>query len=188
MSNPHPWAADLGLLHDHIWSRLIRGVHDRHAPTRHPTLATVSANGMPQARTVVLRDADKQAATLTLYTDLHSAKVTELRANLLAELHVWDPSAHLQIRLAAEVTILEGAEVAERWQRLPEHSRSAYSSGLAPGKPIADSLAYAKTPDQTAFGVLRLDIQTIDALHLGPDHRRAGFSRADHWEGQWRVP
>ncbi|MFP3387127.1 pyridoxamine 5'-phosphate oxidase family protein, partial [Tritonibacter sp. SIMBA_163] len=54
---------------------MIRGVHDRHAPARHPTLATVSPAGMPQARTVVLRGADKQAATLTLYTDVHSDKV-----------------------------------------------------------------------------------------------------------------
>ena len=55
--------------------RLLRGVRDRRAPTRHPTLATVTPDGRPKARTVVLRAADKQAGILELHTDLHSAKV-----------------------------------------------------------------------------------------------------------------
>jgi len=188
MDNPHPWAETLPLLYEHLWARLIRGVHDRHAPARHPVLATVSAQGVPQARTLVLRGADKPAATLTFYTDLHSAKVEELRTSPLAALHVWDASAHLQTRIEASVTLLTGDDVSDIWQRLPEHSRLAYSSGPAPGTPIDDSLVYSKTPDQSAFAVLRLDIQAIDALHLGPDHRRARFSRADDWAGQWLVP
>ncbi|WP_328731185.1 pyridoxamine 5'-phosphate oxidase family protein [Vreelandella azerica] len=136
----------------------------------------------------MLRGADKSAATLTFYTDLHSAKVEELRASPLAALHVWDASAHLQTRIEASVTLLTGDDVSDIWQRLPEHSRLAYSSGPAPGTPIDDSLVYSKTTDQSAFAVLRLDIQAIDALHLGPDHRRARFSRADDWAGQWLVP
>lgn len=188
MHNPHPWAETLPQLYDHLWARLIRGVHDRHAPARHPVLATVNAQGVPQARTVVLREADKQAASLTFYTDLHSAKISELIATPKASLHIWDASAHLQTRIHADVSILSGDDVRERWKNVPERSRSAYSAGPAPGQPIADSLAYTKTPDQAAFAVLHLDIQSIDALHLGPDHRRAHFSRADHWAGQWLVP
>ncbi|RUR29478.1 pyridoxamine 5'-phosphate oxidase [Vreelandella andesensis] len=188
MQRQHTWAETLPQLYDHLWARLIRGVHDRHAPARHPTLATVSTNGMPQARTVVLRSVDKQAATLALYTDIHSDKVSALRANPVAALHVWDASAHLQTRIEAGVTILTGDAAYEHWQRVPEHSRSAYSSGSAPGEPIADSLAYTKTPDQQAFAVLLFHINTIDALHLGPQHRRALFSREDHWAGQWLIP
>ena len=56
IANPHPWSEQLDTLHTHAWHRLIRGVHDRHAPARHPTLATVSPDGMPQARTAVLRE------------------------------------------------------------------------------------------------------------------------------------
>lgn len=182
------WAEELPLLHSHLWQRLAQGVYDRHAPARHPTLATVSENGMPQARTVVLRGADKQAATLAIYTDIHSEKISALRATPVAALHVWDAVEQLQIRIAANVTTLTGEAVIERWQRLPEHARSAYSSGLVPGQPIANSLAYTKTPDKNAFAVMLLEIQTIDALHLGPNHRRAMFSHADNWAGQWLVP
>lgn len=188
MQPRHPWAETLPQLHDHLWSRLIRGVHDRHAPARHPTLATVSPSGMPQARTVVLRGADKQAATLTLYTDVHSDKVKALHTTPVAALHVWDATAHLQTRIEANVTVLTGDAAHEHWKRVPEHSRSAYSCGPAPGEPITDALAYTKTPDQQAFAVLLLQVNTIDALHLGPKHRRALFTREDGWAGQWVVP
>ncbi|RUR39104.1 pyridoxamine 5'-phosphate oxidase family protein [Vreelandella populi] len=184
----HPWAEELPLLYDHLWARLTLSVNDRHAPSRYPTLATVSENGMPQARTVVLRDADKQAATLAIYTDIHSEKISALRATPVAALHVWDAAEQLQIRIEANVTLLTGEAISEQWQRLPEHARSAYSSGPAPGEPIADSLAYTKTPDENAFAVLWLDIQAIEALHLGQSHRRAEFSRANNWVGQWLVP
>jgi pyridoxamine 5'-phosphate oxidase len=60
----HSWACDLTQLHVEVRLRLIRGVRDRHAPTRHPTLATVTPDGRPQARTVVLRAADQPAGTL----------------------------------------------------------------------------------------------------------------------------
>ncbi len=187
-TDPHPWAAELESLHAHLWARLSRGVHDRHAPARHPTLATVGAEGLPQARTVVLRAADARAGTLHLYTDRQSAKVAELQANPLAALHVWDPSAHLQIRIEAQVAIQTGADVANTWARIPEPSRYAYSSTATPGRPIPEALAYSKTPDPTSFALLCLTVRAIDALHLGPDHRRARFERADEWAGQWLVP
>lgn len=186
--DPHPWAADLAALHAQVWTRLSRGVHDRHAAARHPTLATIGTDGLPQARTVVLRAAEKSAATLDIHTDIHSAKVAELRANPRAALHVWDAAPHLQIRIEAEVEILSGTGVTDIWDRVPEASRLAYGSTPAPGQPIEHALAYAKSPDPDAFGVLRLSVQAMDAVHLGPDHRRARFIRDDGWAGQWLAP
>ena len=103
----HNWACDLSQLYAEVWASLMRGVHDRHAPARHSTLATVSTDGRPQARTVVLRAANKMAGTLDIHTDLHSAKVKELRVTPFAALHVWDASAHLQLRLEAHVTLFD---------------------------------------------------------------------------------
>jgi len=77
-TDPHPWACDLAQLYEQVWTRLTRGVHDRHAPARHPTLATVSPQGRPQARTVVLRAVNKTTGTLDIHTDLWSAKVGDL--------------------------------------------------------------------------------------------------------------
>ena len=187
-SDPHPWACDLSQLYAEVWLRLTRGVHDRHAPARHPTLATVSPDGRPQARTVVLRAADKSAGTLDIHTDLRSAKVGDLRAIPFAALHVWDASAHLQMRLEGSVTVLTGQEVAAIWAGVPDASRLSYGSTPAPGQPIAQALEYMKGSDPASFAVLRLSVLTIDALHLGPDHRRARFDGINGWVGAWLAP
>lgn len=187
-SDPHPWACDLAGLHAEAWLRLTRGVHDRHAPARHPTLATVSSDGRPQARTVVLRAADKATGTLDIHTDLRSAKVADLRTTPFAALHVWDSSAHLQLRLEAQVTLLTGQDVAAIWDAVPAVPRLSYGSDPAPGQPIARALDYTKAADPASFAVLRLEILTVDALHLGPNHRRARFDRKTGWEGVWLAP
>jgi pyridoxamine 5'-phosphate oxidase len=161
----HPWAGGLFQLFVEVWLRLSRGAHDRHAPARHPTLATVTPDGRPQARTVVLRAADKLAGTLDIHTDLQSAKVQELRATPFAALHVWDTSAHMQVRLEARVEILTGQDVAAIWASVPEASRMSYGSSPSPGQPIAQARAYTKRPDPASFAVLRLNVSTIDALH-----------------------
>ena len=186
--DPHPWACDLSQLYIEVWTRLIRGVHDRHAPARHPTLATVTPGGRPQARTVVLRAADKTAGTLDIHTDLRSAKVEDLRATPFAALHVWDASAHLQLRLEAHVTILIGRDVAPIWEGVLAASRRSYGATPAPGQPILKALDYRQVSDAGAFAVLRLRAITIDALHLGPNHRRARFDRESQWAGTWLVP
>ena len=173
----HPWAADLSDRHAQVWARLVRGVRDRRAPTHHPTLATVTPDGMPQARTVVLRAADKGTGTLDIHTDLHSAKVAGLRRTPFAALHLWDATARLQMRLEATATILTGPDAAVVWAGLPDASRQSYSCQPAPGRPIAEALDYARQPDPASFAALRLTVPMIDALHLGPNHRRARFDR-----------
>ena len=87
-SDPQAWAADLTGLHAQVWARLLHGVANRQAPARHPTLATLSPDGWPEARTVVLRAADPVAGTLDLHTDLYSAKVAALRHCARAALHI----------------------------------------------------------------------------------------------------
>lgn len=184
----HPWSETLEGLHAQAWHRLVRGVHDRHAPARHPTLATVGLDGWPQARTVVLRKADRASARLEIHTHLGSAKVAQLQALPRAALHVWDNASRLQMRLQANVTVSSGPEVADTWTRVPDRSRTAYSQGQAPGSPLATALAYDTTPDAAMFTVLYLYVCTIDLLHLGSVHRRAQFSREGGWAGCWVVP
>jgi pyridoxamine 5'-phosphate oxidase len=78
--------------------------------------------------------------------------------------------------------------VAPIWARVPDPSRQSYGVTPPPGTPIADALAYAKTPDPASFAVLRLTVQEADLLHLGDVHRRAKFTRTGAWAGQWIAP
>lgn len=184
MSDPN----DLGAFLTRAWQIIGRGVADRRSPARHPTLATVSPEGRPQARTVVLRAADRPSATLEIHTDTASAKVVALRATPQAELHVWDSRAKIQLRLAADVTICTGAETAAQWDAIPEASRVSYGTTPDPGQVIPHVYAYEKPSCPDRFAVLRFALTSIDIVHLDTRHRRASFTRSSHWSGAWLAP
>jgi hypothetical protein len=186
--DPYPWTSNLSELYAQVWTRLARGVADRRAPARHPTLTTVSPEGKPKSRTVVLRASNSSLHTLDLHTDLRSAKIDDLKATPFGSLHIWDSGAHLQIRLEASVAVLKGADVAAIWARLPEHTQLTYGVIPAPGRHIPDALAYTRTLVCEHFSVLRLRVEAIEVLHLGADHRRAHFTADDDWAGKWLVP
>jgi hypothetical protein len=136
----------------------------------------------------VLRGANAAAGHLDIYTDLRSAKIAAVRANSEVALHVWDPSAHLQVRIAASASILTGDAAAAAWARVPDGSRRTYGVAPAPGQAIPAALDYATQAAFEFFAVLRIEAQSIDALHLGRNHRRALFERIDGWKGRWLVP
>ncbi len=184
----HEWAQSLESLHAQAWKRLLRGVNDRRAAGRHPTLATVDAQGTPQLRTIVLRSADPEASMLRVYSDCHAAKVAELRANPAAGVHIWDREAHLQIRAVAVASIVTGSSVAALWEKIPEHARCNYGTQPRPGTLLDDGLDYERIPAFEDFAVIELAIQQFDLLHLGHVHRRARFHRSDDWAGQWIAP
>ena len=111
--------------------------------------------------------ADARAAVLDVHTDLRSPKVAALCAMPRAALHIWDQSAHLQIRISADVSILSGDAVAAIWEKVPDPSRNSYGTEPAPGQPIAAALDYSKPADPASFAVLRCTVQRMDILHLG---------------------
>ena len=118
MSDPN----DLGAFLDTAWQHLQRGVADRRSPARYPTFATVSPDGVPEARTVALRKASRSDGCVEVHTDIVTPKVAALRAHPRAALHVWLPRADLQIRLTTTVHILTGDQVIEAWDQVPPAS------------------------------------------------------------------
>ena len=182
------WWADLDTALDEVWRRLERGVADRKAAARHPVLATQGLGGFAEARTVVLRAADRGAARLTLHTDAASGKMAEIRAQPGATLLVWEEKARLQIRLRVTVSIAPEAEAEAAWARVPDPSRRVYRSLPPPGEPIPDPEGAAEG-EESRFTLLHCRIAEIETLHLGEArHRRALFRASDGWQGQWLAP
>jgi len=171
-----------------LWSTLGRGVADAKHPARTPTFATVSPDGRPEARTVVLRHADQASGTVIMHTDLYSDKVKSLRIAPFAALHIWVPKQNLQIRLQANVVIQSGDQVRTLWDKIPDHAQQSYGVTPAPGAPIKTALDYVKKPDPATFAVLVCSLTHVDLVHLGEDHRRVSFSRDHDWQGQWLSP
>jgi hypothetical protein len=173
---------------DQMWSILARGVADAKHPARRPTFATVSPQGWPEARTVVLRSADPATCEVTVHTDLYSDKIKSLTATPRTALHIWVPEQDVQIRLQAEVIIQSGDATRALWDRIPDHAQQSYGVTPPPGTVIATALDYLKEPDPATFAVLVCALTDIDVVHLGTDHRRVSFSRVRHWQGQWLSP
>jgi len=160
------------------WRLMTRG--------REVTLASLSEDGWPEARTVILRAAEP--GSCEVHTDLGSSKVASLRSTPRAALHLWDAESALQLRLRSEVEIVTGEPARAAWDKVPEPSQTAYGKRPVPGTEISSALNYALTPGPENFAILRLNVVSVDMLHLGQDHRRVAFARADGWQGRWLSP
>lgn len=180
------------------WSRLCRWLHaGASTPThafRWPVISTVSADGSPESRVVVLRRFDPAARLLVVHTDLRSAKVGELRRNPRCGFLFHDPDDGLQLRLRTTATVHHADEFARReFDALSKYSRAAYASHARPGaeEPPDAPFDYPPKPpadEAVAFGyfaAVACVIDSADALELHPSgHRRAAFGWAD---GQMRM-
>jgi hypothetical protein len=182
------WFETLAGLKAEAWDTLARGVQDADHPARLPSFATLSPDGWPEVRTVVLRHVNHREHAVSVHTDLHSDKIRSLRAHPRAALHIWDADHALQLRLQAEVTIASGADVRALWDEIPDHAQQSYGVVPPPGTRIETALDYVKSPDPATFAVLTCRVVTIDVVHLGADHRRAVFTRSSNWAGQWVSP
>ena len=127
--------AELSALQDRLVRELRRAVHDRHHAWRTPTLATVDAQGLPQARTVVLRACDEHAVSMTVFTDARSPKVRELQQHPGASLLFWSTRLQMQLRVQVKAQVmLDGPLVDAAWNRVKQGPAAAdYLAPTAPG-------------------------------------------------------
>ncbi len=194
--------SDLAEILDGAWQLLARGAADRRSPVHTPVVASVAADGCPQARVMVLRRADRAAGTLRFHTDTRSTKVTELDGRAVAVLG-YHPGAAVQLRLTGTARVVtEGTEVDRIWTTSTPFARRCYLVENAPGTPLAapgsglpewveggKPTEMQLVPARANFALVMIAIAAIDWLHLAQTgHRRAVFTAEDGWAGQWVVP
>ncbi|WP_197042042.1 pyridoxamine 5'-phosphate oxidase family protein [Sandarakinorhabdus oryzae] len=193
---------DLAAIRAHAWTLLVRGGADRKSPLHTPVIASVDAQGLPQARVMVLRKADPASATLRLHTDARSPKVAELDGRPVAVL-AYHPGEQVQLRLAGTARVLtDGEPVDAIWEQSTLFARRCYLAEHAPGTPLPGPSSGLPTwiegqqptagqigPARTNFATLWIDVTAIDWLHLANSgHRRALFRSEDGWAGAWLAP
>lgn len=196
MTDPRPrpsHAEDLDEVRAAAFALLARGVADRRSPLHTPTLASIGLDGMPRARTLVLRGFDAASRTIRLHSDRRSDKFAELSQNPHCALHGYDAAAQIQLRLEGAATLHTDDAVAEAgWQASRPFSRIVYSVEPAPGTAIAAPIPAPQdeVSGRVHFGVILVHIQRLDWLWLSSaGHRRA---RWDWLPGEeratWLVP
>jgi hypothetical protein len=170
-----------------LWHELARAPLDRHHEWRTPVLATVDGDA-PDARTVVLRETDRDARELRFFTDARSPKVRQLAQQPRGVLMMWSTRLSWQLRLRVHLQAeTDGLAVASRWARLRQSPAAQdYLSPLAPGTPLGGSVDVRAAPERNHFALVTAQLQSIDWLELhGQGHRRALFDAAG---GRWLSP
>ncbi|MCT4577582.1 pyridoxamine 5'-phosphate oxidase family protein [Donghicola sp.] len=179
----------LSALLDFGWGRLLAGAQSRDAAARHPTLATFGLSGWPEMRSVVLRAVNPDTGTLEVHTDVASEKVSELREAPNAGLHVWDPSASLQIRLRGKMKERPRKELPPIWEGVPDQARKVYGGHPYPGYAIQSPYDHTDDPQLDRFAVLKFEVAEIELLLIEADkHKRALYRRVNGFSGQWLAP
>jgi hypothetical protein len=139
--------------------------------------ASVSPDGLPEVRTVVLRALGTEADAC-FASDLRSAKFASLAVRPWLELCLFDAASGVQWRVLGRTTTHAGDALALRvWAGLPADTRALYGAP-PPGRPLGPAgEAGAATADPApdppaAFAVVRVAPVRCERLTLGPPLRR----------------
>ena len=170
-----------------VWIELGRATQDRHHAWRTPVLATIGSDATPDARTVVLREADSSLFNVRFYADSRSKKVADLTIQPHALLVFWSKRLSWQLRVRVTFTVHTTGQVVDSvWSRVNQSASAGdYLSALAPGAPLSTSTS-EMLPNNHHLAVISGVVHEIDWLELAKGcHRRARFS-SKSWE--WLVP
>lgn len=184
-----PWHDSLTETLSRAWDTLTPSPENRGLDARLATLATIGPDGFPAQRQLMIRDADRAAAQVTLFTDSATPKSFQIAQFSGISLLFWSPVNRMQIRLTGSAQMISGESATQHWHDLPPVSRENYGVTPVPGTPIPGPDAYARTPDPARFALIRITARDLDVVTLSePTHRRALYHAADGWEGQWVAP
>jgi pyridoxamine 5'-phosphate oxidase len=155
------------------------------------TLATVDADGLPDARTVLLKGFDEGG--FVFYTNLESAKGLQLAANPKAALLFHWKSLRRQVRVRGTITRVSDAEADAYFATRARDSQiGAWASAQSRPLPDAHALEKAVAAYALKFGVgkpprpphwsgFRIEPLAMEFWRAGRFrlHRRTQFKRAD---------
>jgi pyridoxine/pyridoxamine 5'-phosphate oxidase len=167
-----------------IWRLLARGAADAKHPFKLFSIATVNANGLPDARTVVLRSCDIGDKELCFHTDIRSGKIAQIKKQPEVCLLFWHPKQSLQLRIFGEAQIHHLDEkTKQKIASLPPQQMALYGYDAKPGSIMeqVNQHAFDETLVVQNFAWVRVSVHTLDALHLGRNgvHTRVQFSYDD---------
>jgi pyridoxamine 5'-phosphate oxidase len=186
MAEPERLAA-LDTIATAIWQELGRATLDRQHEWRTAVLATV-AGEWPDARTVVLREVDRDRRRVVIYSDARAGKIGQLAVQPQAVMVLWSKRLSWQLRLRLQVEVeSDGLAVTTRWARVKMSPNAGdYLSANTPGSPLQAPGVQPAAAERATFAVLDAEVLSMDWLELHRDgHRRAAF---DADGARWLQP
>ena len=196
---------DLSGVLERSWRLLEQSIDDPTSPVRTPVLISVSADGLAQGRTVVLRAFNRQQRQLKIYTDVRSEKVAQLRTQPVCTLVAYQPNPMIQLRLKTNAVVNHNNEITrEAWAVMPGPNRCNYLTDPNPGsisvkatdgRPVINAESVPTNDENeiaySHFSVIVFAINELEWLYLPRrGHRRAQFiwDRTNSLQSNWLIP
>ena len=184
-----------------VWTRLSVAADDPAQRLRLMAVATVTPEGRPSTRTLVLRGADRTSGLVWFHTDRRSPKLRHLEARPYVSALGYDEHDVVQVRLDGAVSLhLDDRLADHHWEQVGMAVRYAYGLPHGPGEPL-------RQPDprfqvirrqqklgelhhgRENFVVIQVRVETIDWLQVGPTGQvRAVLHAATGWKAEPLVP
>ena len=188
-----------------IWGLLEEGTRSRKTAMHLPVIATVDADGAPQARTVVLRRVDRTTRMIGFNTDQRSFKVAEIKSQSCVSALFYDPAQKTQIRAQGSALVHHQDSAAEAaWAQATNLAKRCYSCAPGPGTQTDGPTsglpaALLDMPFDAAdvaggyenFAVVEINISQLDWLYLTVDGNRAArfqWSSGGTMSASWQIP
>jgi general stress protein 26 len=188
-------------LPDAAWNRLNQAANDPRQPMRLMSVATVTPQGRPSNRILVLRGADRAAGLLWFHADRRSPKIAHLKERPYMSVLGYEEEGQVQIRADGEVTLHHHDVLADRhWEQASMAVRRAYGLPEGPGESIhqPDPRSQMMRKEQNLgnpehgrenFIVLQLRVEVLDWLQVGANGQvRAVMHSADGFKPRPVVP
>lgn len=186
-----------------LWTLLENGRSDRRHGFHLPVVATADADGIPEARTVVLRSVDRARRLLGFHTDARSAKMLSLPTGAHVAWVFYDPNIKQQLRVRGRVCASTNPD--EAWARTGLPSRRCYLVTPGPGTPIdapehgwvrglsgVNPTTAESEPGREVFRQILTSVDHMDWLFLqARGHLRASLrwdAPTQEFVGSWVVP
>ncbi len=192
---------ELDELWQQAWESLRQGKTQSRSPFHQGVLATQTKSG-PEARYVVLRQADQSNAYVSFHTDVRSPKVQQLKDMPRVSWCFYGEGQ--QLRLQGNARFYHGDTLSrEGWEQASIMSQRAYLATHAPGSvlsaPTFESAvtlgSVAMSAEENAmslnnFMLVQIQLTSLEVLVLkSSGHLRALFTFSNNaWQGQWLAP
>jgi pyridoxamine 5'-phosphate oxidase len=186
---------------DAVWEKLLRAADDPVQSLRLMAVATVTLEGKPSNRTLVLRGVDRSLGVVWFHTDRRSPKMRHLKERPYLSALGYEEDDRVQIRLDGEATLHENDALAEQhWEQASMAVRRAYGLAHGPGEALElpDPRFQVMHSQQKSghsdrgrhnFVVIQMRVEVIDWLQVGSTGQIRAILRADkNWKAEPVVP
>jgi pyridoxamine 5'-phosphate oxidase len=152
------------------------------------TLATLSRNGSPRARAVVLRSVEEDGS-IWVVSDGRSKKNQQIRLDRRVETVFWLADARIQYRIRGEARVIESSDPrsALLWSQLSDATRAMFTwpePGVRRDR-LPEHFATELPPESpmpATFQAIAIHPTLVEETNLNPHpHRRRRWRRKTGW-------